>query len=87
MKHGPETILAVWKKKDQEFPLLAKFAKHVHAISATTASVERLWSRSKLFITPMSNFTALELLQNELFSYVNEKSMQSQDIDYQFVVE
>ncbi|KAG5461052.1 MAG: ribonuclease H-like domain-containing protein [Olpidium bornovanus] len=41
---GDLDILAFWKSHSSKFPTLAKMAKHVHAIPATSAPSERVFS-------------------------------------------
>jgi hypothetical protein len=70
-ENDPAFILIWWKHKGPFLPLLAPWAKYVFCIAATSAAVERMWSRAKFFMTPLRNRTDCSLLQKELFAYIN----------------
>ena len=48
VSNGP---LAFWRLQSENFPLLSRFAKRIHSIPATSASVERQFSAAGLVVT------------------------------------
>ena len=48
---GKDLLLPWWKKHEHEFPHLAKLAKRVLAVQATSASSEQIFSKTSLIIS------------------------------------
>lgn len=70
------TILLFWKEHDKLYPNLARWARYVFSIPATTAAVERMWHRAKLLVPPLRHCSSAQLVRDELFIAVNEKQVE-----------
>ena len=70
--NDPTSILLLWAKAELQFPLLSRWSRFVFSIPATSASVERMWHRAKLTITPLRHALNPNLVRDELFLAINE---------------
>ena len=73
--HDPGSILLFWKKWQNRYPSLAKWARLVFAIPASSAGVERMWHNAKLIVTPLIHSISPHLVRDELFISLNEKQI------------
>lgn len=71
----PDTILHFWRKSELEFTGLARWARLVFSIPATSAAVERMWHRAKLMVTPLRHALHPDLVRDEIFVAINEKQL------------
>jgi hypothetical protein len=71
----PLSILRFWRTASSTFPRLARWARLVFAIPATSAAVERMWHRAKLTVTPLRHAISPELVRDELFIALNEDQL------------
>ena len=71
----PDTILHLWRKSELESTGLARWARLVFSIPATSAAVERMWHRAKLMVTPLRHALHPDLVRDEIFVAINEKQL------------
>ena len=76
----PASVLLFWKKWQSRFPNLAKWARLVFAIPASSAGVERMWHNAKLIVTPLIHSISPSLVRDELFISLNEKQIRLSSI-------
>jgi len=49
---GPEAVLAFWKSKEFDYPILSAMAKHYLTVQASSVPAERAFSSGVDLVTP-----------------------------------